>query len=72
MKLQVSNFGVSRFYSLKAIVISSLVALFALVTAMVTLSGYLITCNELHYEVRRQVLGRTTLGKLDHVRKQAY
>ena len=59
----VSNFGVSRFYSTKAIVVSALVAAFTLITAMVTLSGYLITCNELHYEVRRQVLGRTTLGK---------
>jgi hypothetical protein len=58
----VSQFGISRFYSTKAIVISAFVALFAIVTAMVSLSGYLVTCNELHYETRRQILGRTTLG----------
>lgn len=59
-----SQFGVSRFYSTKAIVVGTFAAIFALITALVTLSGYLITCNELHYETRRQVLGRTTLGKV--------
>ena len=39
-------------------------AMFSLITALVILSGYLVTCNELHYETRRQVLGKTTLGKV--------
>ena len=59
-----SQFGVSRFYSTKAIVFAAFAAMFSLITALVILSGYLVTCNELHYETRRQVLGKTTLGKV--------
>ena len=59
----VSQFGVSKFFSMKAIVLASFSAMFALITALVILSGYLVTCNELHYETRRQVLGRTPLGE---------
>jgi len=58
----VSQFGVSRFFSTKAIALAGFSAIFALITALVILSGYLVTCDELHYETRRQVLGRTTLG----------
>ena len=63
---RLSHFGVSRFYSTKVLVLSAITATFALVTAMVIMSGYLITCNELHYETRRQVLGRqgNSLGKM--------
>ena len=60
----VSQFGVSRFFSTKAIALAGFSAIFALITALVIISGYLVTCDELHYETRRQVLGRTTLGKL--------
>ena len=60
----VSHFGISRFFSAKVIAISAFAATFCVITALVTLSGYLVTCNELHYETRRQVLGRNTLGKL--------
>ena len=38
--------------------------MFALITALVIISGYLVTCDELHYEARRQVLGRIGQGKL--------
>jgi len=58
----VSQFGVSRFFSTKAIALAGVSAIFALITALVIISGYLVTCDELHYETRRQVLGRTTLG----------
>jgi len=58
----VSQFGVSRFFSTKAIALAGFSAIFALITALVIISGYLVTCDELHYETRRQVLGRTTLG----------
>ena len=61
---RLSHFGISRFYSTKVLVLSAITSTFALVTAMVIMSGYLITCNELHYETRRQVLGKTTLGKM--------
>ena len=59
----VTEFGISRFYSTKAIAISAFSAIFALITAFVIISGYLVTCNELQYESRRQVLGKITLGK---------
>ena len=62
-----SQFGISRFYSNKAIVLSAFAAVFALISAMVILSGYLITCNELHYETSRQVLSRNTLGKSKNI-----
>lgn len=58
----VSQFGVLRFLSTTVIALAGLSAIFALITALVILSGYLVTCDELHYETRRQVLGRTTLG----------
>ena len=60
----VSHFGISRFFSAKVIAVSAFAAVFCVITALVTLSGYLVTCNELHYETRRQVLGRNTLGKI--------
>ena len=59
----ISQFGVSRFYSTKAIVFSAFAGIFSMISAFVILSGYLITCDELHYETRRQVLGRVTLGE---------
>lgn len=58
----VSQFGISRFFSAKTIVIGVFASTFSIITALVILSGYLVTCNELHYETRRQVLGRNTLG----------
>ena len=59
----VSQFGVSRFYSTKAIVFAAFAGMFSLITALVILSGYLVTCNELQYETRRGVYKKTTLGK---------
>ena len=41
-----------------------LLATFSLLTALVCLSGYLVTCDELSYEATRQIHGRTTLGKM--------
>lgn len=58
----VSQFGVSRFFSTKAIALAGVSAIFALITALVIISGYLVTCDELHYEARRQVLGRIGQG----------
>ena len=47
------------------------IATACLITAMVSISGYLTSCDELQYETRRQVLGRTTLGKTFHNVKAA-
>ena len=49
-----------------------LLATFSLLTALVCLSGYLVTCDELSYEATRQIHGRTTLGKLIFVYFMAY
>lgn len=53
---------VSSHYSTSAIAISMLLSTFSLLIALVCLSGYLITCDELSYETTRQIHGRTTLG----------
>ena len=53
----------ARLYSVKVILICAVLAMFTIVTALVITSGYIVSCNELHYETRRQVLQRTTLGK---------
>ena len=55
-------FRVSSHYSTSAIAISMLLSTFSLLIALVCLSGYLITCDELSYETTRQIHGRTTLG----------
>ena len=49
--------------TLVPIFLCALIGTACLITAMVSVSGYMIFCNELQYETRRQVLGRTTLGK---------
>lgn len=49
--------------TLVPIFLCALIGTACLITAMVSVSGYMISCNELQYETRRQVLGRTTLGK---------
>lgn len=76
--LSVNSLGRSRFqrlYSTKVILLCGAVTLFVIVTALVVLSGYVVSCNELHYETKRQLYGRTTLGEEgggghcnDHVR----
>ncbi len=33
------------------------------ITAFIVVSGYVVSCGELQYETRRQLYGRTTLGK---------
>ena len=48
--------------TLVPIFMCALIGTACLITAMVSISGYMISCNELQYETRRQVLGRTTLG----------
>ena len=64
--LSVNSLGRRRFqrlYSTKVILLCATVTLFVVVTALVVLSGYVVSCNELHYETKRQLYGRTTLGK---------
>ena len=53
----------ARLYSTKVILVSGFLAMFSIVMALVITSGYMVSCNELHYETRRQLYGRTTLGK---------
>ena len=60
--LTILFFRVSSHYSTSAIAISMLLSTFSLLIALVCLSGYLITCDELSYETTRQIHGRTTLG----------
>ena len=65
--LSVNSLGRSRFqrlYSTKVILLCATITLFVIVTALVVLSGYVVSCNELHYETKRQLYGRTTLGEL--------
>ena len=57
-------YRLSTHYSSSAIILTMLLAAFSLLTALVCLSGYLITCDELSYETTRQIHGRTTLGIL--------
>lgn len=52
----------ARLYSVKVIMLCAFLAMFTIVSALVIVSGYIVSCNELHYETRRQVYGRTTLG----------
>ena len=52
-----------RLYSTKVILLCATITLFVVVTALVVLSGYVVSCNELHYETKRQLYGRTTLGE---------
>lgn len=53
----------ARLYSTKVILVCAFLAMFTLVSALVVLSGYMVSCDELHYETRRQIHGRTTLGE---------
>ena len=55
--------SIHRHFSTKIILICSFLAMFEIVMALVLLSGYLVSCDELAYETRRQVYGRSTLGK---------
>ena len=41
---------------------TGLLSLFVMITAMVMVGGYVVTCNELHYETKRQLYGQSTLG----------
>ena len=64
--LSVNSLGRRRFqrlYSTKVILLCATITLFVIVTALVVLSGYVVSCNELHYETKRQLYGRTTLGE---------
>ena len=66
--LSVNSLGRRRFqrlYSTKVILLCATLTLFVIVTALVVLSGYIVSCNELHYETKRQLYGRTTLGERD-------
>lgn len=53
----------ARFYSLKPILLAMFLATFALVIALVAISGYFVTCDELEYETRRQINKRNNLGE---------
>ena len=53
----------SRYYSTKPIILAVLLAMFSLVIALVAISGYFITCDELEYEAQRQINQRLPLGK---------
>eukprot|EP00094_Tigriopus_californicus_P013691 TCALIF_13248-PA protein Name:"Protein of unknown function" AED:0.30 eAED:0.30 QI:229/0.5/0.4/0.6/1/0.8/5/0/540 len=54
---------VARIYSTKVIVVATCLAMFSVVLATVILSGYLVSCDELAYETRREIYGRGSLGK---------
>ena len=54
---------VNRIYSTKTVLMALTMALFMLVMAMVITAGYVVSCDELHYETKRQLYGKTTLGK---------
>lgn len=53
---------VARIYSTKVIIVATCLAMFSVVLATVVLSGYLVSCDELAYETRREIYGRGTLG----------
>ena len=68
--LSVNSLGRRRFqrlYSTKVILLCATLTLFVVVTALVVLSGYVVSCNELHYETKRQLYGRTTLGERERL-----
>jgi hypothetical protein len=44
------------------ILLCATLTMFVVVAALVVVAGYTVTCNELHYETKRQLYGRTTLG----------
>jgi hypothetical protein len=63
--LSVNSIGRRRFqrlYSTKVILLCATLTMFVVVAALVVVAGYTVTCNELHYETKRQLYGRTTLG----------
>lgn len=55
--------SVSRVFALRALLLAAALAAFTLITALVLVGGYVTTCDELHYETKRQLYGRTTLGE---------
>ncbi len=60
----------ARLYSAKVLLLCLLLTLFVWITAFVVVSGYVVSCNELQYETRRQLYGRTTLGELGFIEKK--
>ena len=60
----------ARLYSAKVLLLCLLLTLFVWITAFVVVSGYVVSCNELQYETRRQLYGRTTLGELGSIKKK--
>merc|ERR1719195_2547476 len=57
-----SSFGPAAKPTITLIVFSTIMLTLVLMTAVVILSGYLVTCGELQYETRRQLYGSLTLG----------
>ena len=51
-----------RFYSTKPIMLAMLLSMISLITALVAISGYFITCDELEYEAQRQIQQVLPLG----------
>jgi len=57
-----SSFGHRAKPTITLIVFSTIIFLFVLITAIVILSGYVVTCGELQYETRRNLYSSLPLG----------
>lgn len=56
------SFGPRAKPTVALIIFSLIILMFVLITAIVILSGYIVTCGELQYETRRKLYGSLTLG----------
>jgi len=57
-----NSFGPRAKPTVSLILFSLVILMFVLITAIVILSGYVVTCGELQYETRRKLYGSLTLG----------